>query len=156
MLPGLCPGEARGPEPARVRRRGKRAWTGPHDRRLGRGWGAGSARCSAAWRGGRARELPTGRGAAVEVLQGSGRAKDRARFRREVAAVAARDHPNGVPVDSAGEAGDGRPFSAMELVGGGALRGALAVGHGGHSRRTPRARASRSAGVERPEKRRRV
>jgi len=70
----------------------------------------------------RARQLMPDRPAAVKMLIGGRRPSEveLARFRRETAALAGLRHPNLITVYEVGDAA-GRPFCAMEYIGGGSL-----------------------------------
>src|SRR3954452_19784838 len=75
----------------------------------------------------RAKHLRLNRLVAVKTVLDGGYAgpRERERFQREAEAVAALRHPNVVQIYDVGEEG-GRPYFAMELVGGGSLAQKLA------------------------------
>ena len=73
-------------------------------------------------------DLKLGRTVAVKVLKRGSSLESNRRFLRETRAAAKLKHPNLVPVYSAGQAADGRPYLVMPLVEGTSLKERLELG----------------------------
>ena len=76
----------------------------------------------------RGEDLKLGRTVAVKVLKRASSLESNLRFLRETRAAAKLNHPNLVPVYSAGQATDGRPYLVMPLVEGTSLKERLELG----------------------------